>query len=195
MWRGAWTVMIYDIPKKLILSWNFSSPQYLHDDVIKWKHFPRYCPFVRGIHRSPVNSLHKGQWRRTLMFSLICAWTNGWANHRNAGDLWRHRVPYDVTIMYSVRLTPPWSAKIAKRVDKWEINSNPALSPSPCLQILEVVGKSLRTLLQCNTMINGNSYTITACNPLLFHPLLTGQSNAVWVLRNKISIHKFNISI
>ena len=39
-----------------------------HDDVIKWKHFPRYWPCVRGIHRSPVNSLHKGQWRGTLMF-------------------------------------------------------------------------------------------------------------------------------
>ena len=24
-----------------------------HDDVIKWKHFPRYWPFVRGIHRFP----------------------------------------------------------------------------------------------------------------------------------------------
>ena len=24
----------------------------LHDDVIKWKHFPRYWPFVWGIHRS-----------------------------------------------------------------------------------------------------------------------------------------------
>ena len=32
-----------------------------HDDVIKWKHFPRYWPFVRGIHRSTVNSPHKGQ--------------------------------------------------------------------------------------------------------------------------------------
>ena len=39
-----------------------------HDDVIKWKHFPRYWPFVRGIHRSPVNSTHKGQWRGALMF-------------------------------------------------------------------------------------------------------------------------------
>ena len=28
----------------------------LHDDVIKWKYFPRYWPFVRGMHRSPVNS-------------------------------------------------------------------------------------------------------------------------------------------
>ena len=42
-----------------------------HDDVIKWKHFPRYWPFVRGIPRSPVNSPHKGQWRGALMFSLI----------------------------------------------------------------------------------------------------------------------------
>ena len=37
-----------------------------YDDVIKWKHFPRYWPFVRGIHRSPVKSPHKGQWRGVL---------------------------------------------------------------------------------------------------------------------------------
>ena len=47
-----------------------------HDDVIKWKHFPRYWPFVRGIHRSPVNPPHKGQWRGALMFSLVCAGIN-----------------------------------------------------------------------------------------------------------------------
>ena len=40
------------------------------DDVIKWKHFPRHWSFVRGIHRSPVNSPHKGQWRGALMFSF-----------------------------------------------------------------------------------------------------------------------------
>ena len=45
----------------------------LHYDVIKWKLFPLYWPYVRGIHRSPVNSPHKGQWRGSLMFSLICA--------------------------------------------------------------------------------------------------------------------------
>ena len=70
-----------------------------HDDVIKWKHFPRYWPFVRGIHRSPVNSLHKGQWRGALMFSLICARINGWVNNREAGDLWRYRGHYDVIVM------------------------------------------------------------------------------------------------
>ena len=40
-----------------------------HDDVIKWKHFPRYWPFVLGIHRPPVISPQKGQWRGVLMFS------------------------------------------------------------------------------------------------------------------------------
>ena len=70
-----------------------------HDDVIKWKHFPRYWPFVRGIHRSPVNSPHKGQWRGALMFSLICVWIDSWVNNREAGDLRRYRAHYDVTVM------------------------------------------------------------------------------------------------
>ena len=70
-----------------------------HDDVIKWKHFPRYWPFVRGIHRSPVNSPHKGQWRVALMFSLICDRINSWVNNREAGDLRRYLTHYDVTVM------------------------------------------------------------------------------------------------
>ena len=70
-----------------------------HDDVIKWKHFPRYWPFVRGILRSPVNSPHRGQWRGALMFTLICARINGWINNREAGDLRRHRTHYDVIVM------------------------------------------------------------------------------------------------
>ena len=72
-----------------------------HDDVIKWKHFPRYWPFVRGIHRPPVNSPHKGQWRGALMFSLICARINGWVNNREARDLRRHTVHCDVIVMAS----------------------------------------------------------------------------------------------
>ena len=74
-------------------------PYHCHDDVIKWKHFPRYWPYVQGIHLSPVNFLHKGQWREALMFSLICAWINGWVNNRGAGDLRRHRAYYDVIVM------------------------------------------------------------------------------------------------
>ena len=79
---------------------NIQGPwYYFWHDVIKWKHFPRYWPFERGIHRSPVNSPHKGQWRGALIFSLICAWLNGWVNNREAGDLRRHRAYYDVIVM------------------------------------------------------------------------------------------------
>ena len=74
-----------------------------HDDVIKWKPFPRYWPFVRGIHRSPVNSPHKGQWRGALMFSLICARINGWVNNREAGDLIRYRAHYNVILIIWVK--------------------------------------------------------------------------------------------
>ena len=70
-----------------------------HDDVIKWKHFPRYWPFVRGTHRSPVNSQHKGQWRGALMFNLICARINGWVNNCEASDLRRNRAHHDVIVM------------------------------------------------------------------------------------------------
>ena len=71
----------------------------IHDDVIKWKHFPRNWPFVRGIHRSPVNSPHKGQWRGALMLTLICTRINGWVNTREAGDLRRCRPHYYVIVM------------------------------------------------------------------------------------------------
>ena len=40
------------------------------------------------------------QWRGALMFSLMCAWINGWVNNGKTGDLRRHRAHYDVTVMY-----------------------------------------------------------------------------------------------
>ena len=66
-----------------------------HDGVIKWKHFLRYWPLVRGIHRSPVTSPHNGQWHGVLIFSLICAWINEWVNN---GDLRRYSAHYDVIV-------------------------------------------------------------------------------------------------
>ena len=79
--------------------WAVDISHLFHDDVIKWKHCPRYWPFVRGIHRSPVNSPHKGQWCGALMFTLICARINGWVNNREAGDLRRYSGHYDVIVM------------------------------------------------------------------------------------------------
>ena len=83
-----------------IYAWISKCERLFHYDVIKWKHFPRYWPFVWGIHRSPVNSPHKGQWRRALMFSLISAWINGWVNNREVGDLRRQLAHYDVIVMF-----------------------------------------------------------------------------------------------
>ena len=50
-------------------------------------------------------SPHKGQWRGTLMFSLICASINGWVNTREAGGLRRYRVHYDVIVMILLMTT------------------------------------------------------------------------------------------
>ena len=40
---------------------------------------------------------------RSFEFSFICAWINGWANNREAGDLRRHRALYDVTVMVNFK--------------------------------------------------------------------------------------------
>ena len=48
-----------------------------------------------------VNSPHKSQWHRALMFSLICTWTNSWVNNQDASDLRCHHAPYDATVMIS----------------------------------------------------------------------------------------------
>ena len=93
-------------PKQASRAWiSIHNPRFLlllprsYDGVIKWKHFPRNWTFVRGIHRSPVNSPHKGQWRGALMFSLTCDWINDWVNNREAGDFRRYRAHYDVILM------------------------------------------------------------------------------------------------
>ena len=96
-----------------------------HDDVIKWKHFPHYWPFVRGIHRSPVISPHKGQWRGALIFSLICVWINGWVNNREVGNLRRYRAHYDVIVMLLVKTVGLTIAleqhRITNIMDIWEV--------------------------------------------------------------------------
>ena len=51
---------------------------------------------------SSLPALPRHTWWRhqmALMFSLICAWTHGWVNTREAGDLRHHRAHYDVTVM------------------------------------------------------------------------------------------------
>ena len=65
----------------------YSIYRFLQKDLW-WRHqmetFSAVLLFVRGIHRSPVNSHHQGQWHGAFMFSLICAWRNGCVNNRDA---------------------------------------------------------------------------------------------------------------
>ena len=74
---------------------NFNTPI-----MIWWRHqmgtFSTLLAFARGIHRSPVNSPHKGQWRGASMFSLICALNKqlskqywGWWFEMPLRPLWR----------------------------------------------------------------------------------------------------------
>ena len=102
---------MYDMPPNLTLK--------QHGDVIKCKHFSCYWPFLKGIYRWPVDSTHKGKWRGALMLSLICAWTNGWANNRDAGDLRGHGAHFDVTVMKILQnLVLSWMiSKILNRLE------------------------------------------------------------------------------
>ena len=67
-----------------------------HDDVMKWKHFPRYWPFVRGIHRTPVNSPQKRPvtWSFDVFFDLrpnkrLSKQWWGWWFETSLRPLWR----------------------------------------------------------------------------------------------------------
>ena len=128
---SSFLVHPYDCLFKHIISWYgvFIGTE-AHEDVIKWKHFPRYWPLVPGIHWWLVNSPHKGQGCRALMFSLICAWTNSWTNNGDAGDLWCHHAHYDIIVMNHVidpvAIKPPWTRCI--KVLLTYHNNTPAMS-------------------------------------------------------------------
>ena len=71
--------------------------QYIHHDVIKWKHFPRYWPFVRVIHRSPGEFPTQRPMTRSFdVFFDLClnkrlskqSW--GWWFEMLLSPLWRH---------------------------------------------------------------------------------------------------------
>ena len=64
-----------------------------HDDFIKWKQFPRY-PLCEGNPSVISGFPSQRPVMRSFDVSLICTWTNGKANDRNAGDLRRHHPHY-----------------------------------------------------------------------------------------------------
>ena len=92
------------IPVKL--PWIFAGAPLVFNGVpgnTWWRHqmetFSALLALCAGNSPVPVTSPHKGQWRGSVMFSLIYAWINDWINNREAGDLRRHRGHYDVIVM------------------------------------------------------------------------------------------------
>ena len=120
-----------------------------HVDVITWKHFPRYWPIVRGIHRSPASPPHKGQWCGALMFPLICAlnkrsskqsrswWfemPSRWNAFRNTGPLWGKPrslvdLPRKGPVMWSIHIFSVVSLYM------WLIEDNMTLKGRYCNEI------------------------------------------------------------
>ena len=83
----------------VLLTRNFKSNYFPIFQIPWWRHqmetFSALLAICAGIHRSPVNSTHKGQWRGALMFSLIYPWTNGCVNNREIAPImtslyWSH---------------------------------------------------------------------------------------------------------
>ena len=65
-----------------------------HDDVIKWKHFPRNWPFVRGIHRSrwiPHTKASNAELWCFLWSEPLSKQPWGWWFETLSRSLWRHR--------------------------------------------------------------------------------------------------------
>ena len=83
-------------------------PGRMSSRVTWWRHqmetFSVLLALCTGNSPVTVNSPHKGQWRRALMFSLICTWINDWVNKGEAGDLRCHRPHYDVTVMLNTEI-------------------------------------------------------------------------------------------
>ena len=73
-----------------------------HDDVIKWKIFHITGPLWGESTGHWWIPLTKDSDAEVLMFSLLYALTNGWANNRGAGDLRRYRAHYVVTVIHGL---------------------------------------------------------------------------------------------
>ena len=73
--------------------WKFVS----YHVATRWRHQMQafFALLVICAGNSPATGARKGQWCRTLMFSLICASIN----NGDAGDLRRHRAHYDAIVM------------------------------------------------------------------------------------------------
>ena len=122
-----------------------NKPNSDHEDVIKWKHFSLYWPFVRGIHRSLVDFPRKGLSGGALMFSSIYAWENGWANNRDTRDLRHYRAHYDVNVMHLDNI----ASRVGSRFvccSRFGYHENQGSSPDANIQYIACI-RTISTLI------------------------------------------------
>ena len=105
---------ISNAPVQLIVHPNNNYGMAWITDYAWWRHqmetFSALLVICAGNSPVPGEFPTKRQWRGALMFSFICAWINGWANNRKAGDLRRNRAHYDVSEMV------PWKLEIPRTI-------------------------------------------------------------------------------
>ena len=97
---NAWLMVANNLELIIIRSCLRHSHPIGHISMMTTSNGIFFASLTLRVGNSPVNSPHTGQLRVAMIFSLICAWINGWANHRDAGDLRRHRAQYDVTVIF-----------------------------------------------------------------------------------------------
>ena len=116
---------------KLVPWWHHDMEA--HDDIIKWKHFLHNWPFVLG--NSPVTSEFPSQRpvMQSLMFSLICARTNGWVNNCEPVDLRCHvtdRAGIEPRVARSrVQRLNHWAIKVPERPSRLHLAGSLHYSP------------------------------------------------------------------
>ena len=84
---------------------NTGVNQGYHEDVVSWKRFPHYWPFVRGIHRWPVNSPRKGPVMRIVDAYFVVIVENFWTNHRVVGNTMKNNMSLDIHVQTNASLT------------------------------------------------------------------------------------------
>ena len=89
-----------------------------HDDVIKWKHFPRNWPFVRGIHRSGEFPTQRPVTRSfDVFFDLrlnirLSKQPRGWWFETQSWSLWRH---CNAAVGYLIRFIISFADRLLSR--------------------------------------------------------------------------------
>ena len=132
---------------------------FIHGGVNKWKPFPRYWLFTRGIRRSQVDSLHKVLWRGALMFSLICAWTVEQTTETSV--IWS-AIALIMTQLY-------WPITPMEFIHQYDMSNNikPHTLVCACMNWVRVCARVYRLSLLCYML----SFIIAFCDKCCQHSL------------------------